>query len=1198
MPLAPGDTVAQYRIDRLLARGGSADVYAATHVSHGHRVALKVLSRLRGLDRDRAIREITIAGKLDHPRLVRLVEHGATADDGIFLAMELLHGETLSARLKEGPMPGDLAVETLRQVADAVAWAHDRGIVHRDLKPANVFLVGRREASIDVRVLDFGLAMVRDEQSLTRTGDLLGTPAYMAPERLRGSRERDPRADVYALGVTLYECLADALPYGAESPLGMMFQAAFSAPIPLERRVRGLPEDLLDLVRACLSKDPDGRPPSARVFLDRLDALGPVRPSALEVASRPEDDAREQRLVMAVLTRAPRDASLLGQLVEDAGAEDFPLPQGSLAVFGRECWSETIPRDALGLARAAALTSSAVSIVSAKVLRGDDVSNALVDAAVAALPSRGIGVDASAASLLRGHCVFATSEDGRRSVPILERAGDVTRHATPFVGRSRDVEWLLSATERAASCPKVTAAVFSGPPGIGLSRLMDEALRAAKARWTGLHALRVRCEMPASDAPLSGLRALLGEHLHPKVASALQTPSRSGDPQAALDRARAHIEGIFTALASDAPVLLALDDAQWLDPTSRAVLRSVFDGAPSLPLSLWLFVREGAHDVAARVHAAAVHRELTRLDAHASEEIILSLGVTDRVRIQTITERTDGIPAAIVALALAPPDEALPLDVEAAVRAQIDRLTPFARDVVKRASVFGRVFWRDGVEALGAIDATDELVRLGWVSERPYSRLPCGGEFEFRSALVADTARELFAPDSRRALHGLAAAWLERFDEALPEELAGHWDAAGERGRAAALWVKTTEMRGACGVAESACRAASEALRHELDDSARWRVLRARDNALQLSGDRALQREGLDAMRDLARRLGPDEAAEIAWRFVHHARMIGDAPLARSAAQTFVTSGDAPNPRWSAVGLCELALLEADVGNLDVARDHATDALTRSARVDDVWVAARAAHARAYVDVERGDDLSAALARYAEAGDLYHRAGDLRREAITLVNRAATLALLGRFGEGIDLLDLAIECARAVGNQRSVAVCFENRGSILRALGDFDAAEDDLASALSRAEEIGHVRLAEAARVERLYLAVASGASEDVVAARLNEVRALAESEPPSPILASILASALHGLARLGVRDDATVLRALAMVDAERNPSHVAELAAALWIAGGRVDADLARYRDALDRCLTGASDALDRSVRRRGFERRWLAQATEPCGD
>ncbi len=1192
MPLRPGALVARYRIERFLASGGSADVYAATHGDTGERVALKVLARLRGVDRDRALREVAIARTLDHPGLVRVRDHGLAPDEGLYLTMDLLDGETLASRLTRGALAPEESVAVLAQVCDAVAHAHAKGVVHRDLKPANLFLVARSDGTLDARVLDFGLATAVDAAALTRTGDLLGTPAYMAPERLTGRRDVDPRADVWGLGVTLYECLTGALPFVAESPLGVMFQAAYGAPVPLERRLRDAPEDLVALVRACLANRAEDRPADARALGDALRALRVegLRARTVDRGDAVVDDARELRLVVAVLVRDPRDPALWQQLVDDARAESFTLPQGALALFGRTRWSERVPDDALAFARTVAPASAAVSMVAARVERDGPLPPSLVEAALAVMPPRGIGVDAGCASLLRDRCVVSLTPRGHRTVPLLDTAParDVT--ALPFVGRRDELAWLLASLDEAVRSETPQARALYGPPGVGRSRMLSEALRAVAERVPEVRTLHVRCDGATADTPLSGLRTLLGTHLPARVVDALQTPSRGSDPQGALDRVRAHVGAVLETLVYDGPLVLALDDAQWLDPTSRAVLRSVFDASPRAPIALWLVATRGHEESVARVHARCLRREIPRLSTHDATALVRALGVTDDARLTSVLDRAEGMPATLEALALAPGDDVLPLDVEAAVRAQLDRLATPTRDALKRAAVFGRVFWREGLVALGAVDETAVLERLGWIAPRPHPRLACEGEYEFRRAVAAEAARALLTPEALRDLHARAAVWLEALPDALPEEIAAHWSAADNRTRAAHHAVRAAVQRAACGVAESAVRAAAEALRYDLDARTRWRVLGARDDALQLAGDRALQREGIEAMRALAAELGDDARAELAWRTVHHARMVGDAAMAREAAAALVEGALAGAARWRVAALGELAFLEADHGRTADARALAA----RAAEIpcDDVWVRARALHALAYVTVEQGDDLADGLARYAEAGDGYRLAGDLRREAITLVNRAATLALLGRFAEALDVLDLALDRAKAVGNLRTVAVCFENRGAVRRALGDHEDADDDLAQSLERAAALGHARLADAAHIERLYLSLARGDDDATLRARREPVLQILAGDGDAAATAPALASVLRADARLGERHEDRVQRARTLVDAlAATPLHAAELLAALVAVDAR-DHDRARYESALAQTLAHTRDGAERAVRRRGLERRWLVEA------
>ncbi|RYG64063.1 serine/threonine protein kinase, partial [bacterium] len=211
-----------YRLVRPLGRGGVGVVYEAHHVGTGARVAVKLLDAEVAADastRARFAREAKAAAASESPHVVRVIEAG---DDGerLFLVMELLDGEDLGARLRRLGRLGErevrlLAAQTLR----GLAAAHDAGVVHRDLKPDNVFLT----VGVGAKIVDFGMSKLAAPMTgtmpiaLTRVGSILGTPFYMAPEQIRGEPDLDGRADVYAVGVMLYECLTGRPPYVGET---------------------------------------------------------------------------------------------------------------------------------------------------------------------------------------------------------------------------------------------------------------------------------------------------------------------------------------------------------------------------------------------------------------------------------------------------------------------------------------------------------------------------------------------------------------------------------------------------------------------------------------------------------------------------------------------------------------------------------------------------------------------------------------------------------------------------------------------------------------------------------------------------------------------------------------------------------------------------------------------------------------------
>lgn len=1156
-------------------------MYEALREGASEPVALKVLTGLSAGDRARAEREAAIAASLDHPAITRLVEHGAHAADAFFLAMELLRGRTLAQRLEGGAMPVADALEVTAQVLDALAHAHGRGLVHRDIKPANLFLVGDDVAR--VKVLDFGLARAVNASRVTTPGRVLGTPAYMSPEQVRGDASLDARADVWSVGAVLFEMLAGTAPFGHGAALTTLFQIAFSAPQRLADLAPQLAPHLVAVVERALSRDPAARFADAETFRRALRCL----PLDAPVSSLPPRASQpEVRLVCVVLAAQVRDRRLTERLVADLDARTLGTADGLLAVFGLSAWKGDEPQRAVAFARAAALAATSVAVLTTHAITtGDAMPQGLLDDAFRALPAMGVSLDETTASLLRATVRTVVDADGRRLLDDSPQPLHGAEPRAPFVGRAVERALLLDAVERAVEGACATAVCVLGGRGSGRTRLLDAAAISLRDNGFGAVLLRARCEIDRRESPFAALREALRNDLHPGLDALLLTPARSSDPQAAFDRARADLDALLARIGERGPVVLVIDDAQWLDAASREALRSIVEGASS-PLTLWL----GA-DVAARASLQALApggtaHELAPLSRADAESLARALGVADP-DVARIVERAAGNPAMLEALASSPAGQALPLDVESAVRASLDRLDPDERDFVLRASVFGRVAWSEAAVALGARDRTAALRAKGWIAPRGRSRLAGCAEFEFRSALVPEVATRLFPHAARLALHRAAASWLSGHDEVAPEERAAQWDLAGDVAEAARAWVEAAERANRLGATEAASSHCARVLARTDDPALRWRALTARDDAMQLGGDRAAQREGLEAMTALAGSLGDDAREALRWRWLHHARMVGDDALAARHAQ-----GAGARSKGACAAETELALFTADRGRLPEARAHADRAVALAEGLDDPWVRARASHALAYVLVEEGVDLEAGIARYVEAAEGYRRAGDLRREAITLVNRGATFATLGRLADAFDCLELAIEHGRAVGNHRAVAVALENRGAVHRMLGDLDAAEADLAQSLARAEALRFRRLIEAAQVERLYLALTARAS--TLRARRDAVLPILSE--PSPHGDAALAACLRATHALGEPAEELLARAMARCGEAPPPIALIELLVACGEVAPRDDLSAA-YRQAVDAHLAGVSGAEARAVRLRGLERRFDVPAALRAG-
>src|SRR5690606_29109272 len=223
--------------------------------------------------RQRFLREVSAPAQIGHDSIVEVLDAGFDTEDGsLFVAMELLDGEPLRERLAKGGVSLDLLLDWFERILDPLAAAHDKGIVHRDLKPENVFMSKKRDGTEVIKVLDFGIARDLDssQNNVTHTGIAMGTPHYMAPEQAMSAKGVSPAADVWALGVMLYEALAGRPPFDGETPSAIVVLACTQAHAPLSQVAPHVPAPLAAFVDRCLNKDPRDRPASCGQMLAEL----------------------------------------------------------------------------------------------------------------------------------------------------------------------------------------------------------------------------------------------------------------------------------------------------------------------------------------------------------------------------------------------------------------------------------------------------------------------------------------------------------------------------------------------------------------------------------------------------------------------------------------------------------------------------------------------------------------------------------------------------------------------------------------------------------------------------------------------------------------------------------------------------------------------------------------------------------------
>jgi eukaryotic-like serine/threonine-protein kinase len=408
--MQPGERVAgRFEIVGEAAQGGMGTVFRARDRRDRRDVALKVLRIAAPGHVARFEREAAILAELRHPNIVEYISHGATPDGLRYLVMEWVEGETLAHRLAHAGLTGPAIIAMAIQLCRALSALHARDIVHRDLKPSNVMLVGGDAAQ--VKLVDLGIARHSAEASrLTRTGFVVGTAGYLAPELVRGRPAAfDGRADLFALGCVLHECFAGVATFRGDSTLAVCAKVLLHDPPPLQAIDPSVPRALDRLVSALLDRQPDRRPASAAVVERALTELG-AQPDVVHRARDARTTAstltRDRRPVCGVLVvRADDDRPWVLPSVEDAAITAAPFDDG-LAVIVADQLAVAV-RLALAIAAASPDTQVVVATGGSSEDCIDRCARALADLEIATQVSdphggAGVWVDRSAIDDLAG----------------------------------------------------------------------------------------------------------------------------------------------------------------------------------------------------------------------------------------------------------------------------------------------------------------------------------------------------------------------------------------------------------------------------------------------------------------------------------------------------------------------------------------------------------------------------------------------------------------------------------------------------------------------------------------------------------------------------------------------------------------------------------------------------------------------------
>ncbi len=833
-------------------------VWRAVDHQSGEPVALKLLRP--GAEGERFLRESRLLSELDHAGIVRYVAHG-NSDEGPFLVMEWLEGESLAQRLNRAELTPAESVRVVGSLAAAIGAAHQRMIVHRDLKPSNVFLVGR--ALDDVRVLDFGVARqgAFSAGELTHTGAIVGSPRYMSPEQARGSKLVGPAADVWALGAILFRCLTGE-PLLADGPMEMVLSDLLMSPIPrASDRRADVPAALDDLVASLLAKEPEDRPPDGEAVARALAALDlPIDLSAPAGASTTGDSPltlAEQRFTCIVLVQGT--TLDFRALAERNGGTLVPRSDSVALVFATlGTASDVVARAARCALEIKKLAPSAhIAVVTGAGSAGDlahrNRSIALRAEALLEPRAAGVHLDQVSAGLLESRFLISHLSQRPGAALLLDERVDPTPlrrllgRSTPCVGRERELGVLESLVGEVLGESVARVALVTGDPGVGKSRVRYELLRrlevtaknvgsATPVVWLG------RGDPMAEGSPLgllgSALRFALGVSLdtprgevrdllvsRANRAHSLDAAERVADalldvvtgqresfkemsPLAVGDLLLSAWEDFLRGELDQHPVVLVLEDMQWSDWGSvRFVDAALRQHADRRFFALGL----ARPDVTDRFPGLWAERrplvlplpELGRRAGEALVRAVLGDRVDDALS-RAIVDRASGnaffLEELIRAVADGGPEVELPGSVLALAEARVVALQPELRQVLRAASIFGRVFWTAGIAELvgrhpdGVRADLERLCERELLTRRRESRFLGVDEYVFRHAFVREAAHAMLTPDNLARGHRLAATWLERAGEREALLLAEHWRRGANLGRAAPYFYRAAEQ--------------------------------------------------------------------------------------------------------------------------------------------------------------------------------------------------------------------------------------------------------------------------------------------------------------------------------------------------------------------------------------------------------------------
>jgi tetratricopeptide (TPR) repeat protein len=769
----------RFSIEREVGRGGVGVVYRAHDQMSRQTVALKVIA-LPGVDggeEARFRREGRVLAGLHHPAIVRVVAFGQLEEGQPYIAMEWLEGEDIAQRQRRSPLSLAQSVLAIADVCDALAAAHAAGIIHRDVKPSNVILAGSAPDSNDafqVKLVDFGVAAVEDAK-LTRTGAIVGTPAYMAPEQARGDGKIDGRADLYAVGATLFEMITGRPPHTGPTPIAILARLVTTPAPRLAEVFVDVPPRLDELMARLLATAPGERPESAvevaRELRELADEIGATSSNRL-TRGQPQDGSLASvttgrtggtRLVTSIVAtcvpKGPARARLLTHL-RSRGADATEL--GGDAIVShlgvRKALGDEATR-ALDLGLRIAKVNASVGVATGRTRidrtrpTGEVVDRA---AALARDALRGqVLADTTTTELTRGRFELQLRGDGSAVVGAPLRGRREIIGGAPFVGREAELAQIVAGFDRCVDDKTPIVVTVTGAPGIGKTRLRREALSRIASHASAPRIVLARCEsfakgyalgvvgdvarglsgvakgaqlqeaFDATDVLIAVSEVQCSEHSRELLARLIanEVLPELDDTRGARDALWLVLTDMTAGLTRHNPLVLVLEDAQWADAESLAWLDHLLARAAGRPLCLLAaarptFWRDTPARFEGRDHVRLELRPLSRRQARAIASALLgerAVGEQGEALADSIAQQSAGLPLfaeELARIAAAGRDASDAPTIEAAMQVHLDALDELGRDAASKLAVFGLVGWDVGLEAIGVPAASDALREL------------------------------------------------------------------------------------------------------------------------------------------------------------------------------------------------------------------------------------------------------------------------------------------------------------------------------------------------------------------------------------------------------------------------------------------------------------------------------------------------------